>query len=164
MKRLIALLFFVLGEFSVLAQSIPVGMPMLEDYTRRLQLLGQLDSSSSLMIRPILPTEAFGLDHAFALDSSFSFDWNESHFSLRYGKTKKRKFVTLPVSYRSQYNSEYAFGVNDGIMIPNRGLQQVFSLGLYVDLWKFSIQCHLEYLGMLMLIIEKMKPRIFSSW
>ncbi len=146
MKRLVQFFSLFLWAICVQAQSIPVGTPLFEDYLRRLPLTGQLDSSSSLMIRPILPVEAFKLDHAFALDSSLKQDWNTSRFSFIYGKMGRRKFVLLPISYRSQYNSEYAFGGNDGVMIPNRGLQQVASLGLYADLWKFSIQLQPEFL------------------
>jgi hypothetical protein len=146
MKRALTFLVVFLWAFGGKSQTIPVVGSVLEDYLRRLQLTGQLDSSSSLMIRPLLPTEAFELDHPFGLDSTLAVDWEDSFFSGRYGKNKKSKLVMLPFSYRSQYNSEYAFGVNDGVMIPNRGVQQVVSLGFYADLWKFSLQVQPEFL------------------
>lgn len=49
-----ALLFIMLTilKLTVNAQSIPVGTPALDDYYRRLQLLGQTDSSASFTSRP----------------------------------------------------------------------------------------------------------------
>lgn len=147
MKRLIVCmvcLFFTVGIS--FAQRIPVGMPQVDDYLRRLQLTGKVDSSSSWMIRPILPTEAFGWTNGYDLDSALLVDLDVSFFHGRLGKKGKGKFLTLPVIYRSQYNSEYAFGVNDGVMIPNRGLQQVISLGAYAEYGKFSLQVQPEVL------------------
>jgi hypothetical protein len=147
MKRLIVwmVFLFITAEISF-AQRIPVGMPQVEDYLRRLQLTGKVDSSSSWMVRPILPTEAFGWTNGYDLDSGLVADLDVSFFHGRIGKKGKGKFLTLPVIYRTQYNSEYAFGVNDGVMIPNRGLQQVISLGAYAEYGKFSLQVQPEVL------------------
>lgn len=126
-------------------QSIPVGTPVLDDYLRRLQLLGQVDSSASWMIRPVYPTEFAGFENGFDLDSSLV-DFDQSFFHHRIGKKGKGKFLTLPAVYKVQYNSEYAFGVNDGAFIPNRGLQQVFSPGFFAQYGKFSLQLQPEFL------------------
>lgn len=71
-------LLAVIGLFGMLsfsqstkAQSIAVGAPSLEDYLRRLQLTGKVDSASSFMIRPLIPTAAFGLAHGFDLDGAW---------------------------------------------------------------------------------------------
>ena len=40
----------------------------------------------------------------------------------------------MPAVYKLQFNSEYAFGVNDGAFIPNRGFQNIISAGAYVDM------------------------------
>jgi hypothetical protein len=127
------------------AQSIPVGTPVLDDYLRRLQLLGQVDSTASWMIRPVYPTEFAGIENGFDLDSSLV-DFDQSFFHHRIGKKGKGKFLTLPAVYRVQYNSEYAFGVNDGAFIPNRGIQQVFSAGFFAQYGKFSLQLQPEFL------------------
>ncbi|WP_338223738.1 capsule assembly Wzi family protein [Algoriphagus confluentis] len=127
------------------AQTIPVGTPVLDDYLRRLQLMGEVDSASSFMIRPLYPAEAMKITNGFDLDSSVV-DLDNSRLHWRFGKEGKGKFLTLPGIYRMQYNSEYAFGVNDGVMIPNRGLQQVISPGAYVEYGKFSLQFQPEIL------------------
>ncbi|MBC6365580.1 capsule assembly Wzi family protein [Algoriphagus sp. AK58] len=139
---LLVLLASVLIE-STFAQTIPVGTPVLDDYLRRLQLMGQIDSASSWMIRPLFPVDAFGAKDGFDLDSSLV-DLDQSAYHHRFGKDGKGKFLTLPVIYRAQYNSNYAFGVNDGVMIPNRGIQQVFSWGTYAEYGKFSLQLQPE--------------------
>lgn len=127
------------------SQTIPVGMPVLDDYLRRLQLMGELDSASSWMIRPLYPAEAFGIKNGFVLDGSVG-DLDNSFFYRRFGKEGKGKFLTMPATYRFQFNSTYAFGGNDGVFIPNRGIQQAFSVGMYAEYGKFSIQLQPEIL------------------
>ena len=73
-------------------QSIAVGAPSLEDYLRRLQLTGKVDSASSFMIRPLIPTAAFGLAHGFDLDGGLV-DLDSSSYHHRIGK--KGKFLLL---------------------------------------------------------------------
>lgn len=130
---------------SAISQTIPVGTPVLDDYLRRLQLLGELDSASSWMIRPLYPAEAFGIKNGFDLDSSVV-DLDNSNFYRRFGMEGKGKFLTMPGTYRIQYNSTYAFGVNDGAFIPNRGIQQIFSAGAYAEYGKFTLQLQPEIL------------------
>lgn len=145
----IVFLVFCLGILAVnpsaISQTIPVGTPVLDEYLRRLQLLGELDSASSWMIRPLYPAEAFGIKNGFDLDSSVV-DLDNSSFHSRLGKDGKGKFLTLPGVYRTQYNSLYAFGVNDGAFIPNRGVQQIFSPGVYAEYGKLSLQFQPEFL------------------
>ena len=142
------LLLAAIGLFGMLsfsqstkAQSIAVGAPSLEDYLRRLQLTGKVDSASSFMIRPLIPTAAFGLAHGFDLDGGLV-NLDSSSYHQRLGK--RGKFLLLPALYKSQFTSNYPFATNDGAMIPNRGLQQVFSLGAFVEWWKFSLQVQPE--------------------
>lgn len=144
-RRLSAVIgLFVLFAYSqgILAQSIGVGAPSLEDYLRRLQLTGKLDSASSFMIRPLIPTAAFGLAHGFDFDGSLV-DLDASSYHHRLGK--RGKFLFLPALYKTQYTSTYPFATNDGAMIPNRGLQQVVSMGAFVEWWKFSLQVQPEF-------------------
>ncbi|MDO8968014.1 capsule assembly Wzi family protein [Algoriphagus sp.] len=138
-------LFILAVNSTAFSQTIPVGTPVLDDYLRRLQLLGTLDSASSWMIRPLYPAEAFGIVNGFDLDSSVV-DLDNSFFHRTIGKKGKGKFLTLPGTYKVQYNSTYAFGVNDGAFIPNRGIQQIFSPGVYAEYGKFSLQLQPEVL------------------
>jgi len=138
-------LFLTGFNFHAISQTIPVGTPVLDDYLRRLQLLGEIDSASSWMIRPLYPAEAFGIKNGSDLDSS-AVDLDNSFFYRRIGKEGKGKLLTMPATYRFQFNSTYAFGVNDGAFIPNRGIQQVFSVGMYAEYGNFSLQLQPEIL------------------
>jgi hypothetical protein len=144
--RVLAFLVFGLViSIPLFAQTIPVGTPVLDEYLRREQLLGNIDSASSWMIRPLYPVNAFGVKNGFDLDDSVV-DFDLSFFHRKFGKAGKGKFLTLPAVYKAQYNSTYAFGGNDGAMIPNRGFQQIISAGVYAEYGNFSLQVQPEML------------------
>jgi hypothetical protein len=144
-KGFLASLFFFGVLSNTSAQTISIGTPVLEDYLRRAQLLGKVDSMSSFMIRPLYPTEAFGVKDGFDLDSTIV-DFDTSVFHRRFGPEGAGKFLILPATYRLQYNSNYAFGVNDGAFIPNRGFQNIISGGAYAEYKGFSLQLQPEIL------------------
>lgn len=149
MFRKLGFLGFFLGLIlslnTLIAQTIPVGTPVLDDYLRRAQLLGLVDSASSFMIRPLFPVNAFGVENGFDLDGSIV-DLDNSNSHRRFGKDSLGKFLVLPAIYKLQYNSTYAFGVNDGAFIPNRGFQNILSGGIYAEYKKLSFQLQPEFL------------------
>ena len=126
------------------AQSLPVGTPVLEDYLRRQQLLGKADSSFSFMVRPIFPAIAFGKENGVDLDGSFT-DLEQSK-TTTVTKEGQEIFRVMPVSLRMQYNSKLPFGINNGLMIPNVGLQTVLSGGIYYEYKNLSVQFQPEIL------------------
>ncbi|WPR75139.1 capsule assembly Wzi family protein [Algoriphagus sp. NG3] len=138
------LLFLLLSHYAS-AQTVPVGTPVLDDYLRRAQLLGDIDSASSFMIRPLYPTSAFGIKYGFDLDSSVV-DMDLSTVHTRFGKDNKGTFLMMPAVVKLQYNSTYAFGVNDGAFIPNRGVQTILSPGAYMEYGGLSVQFQPELL------------------
>jgi hypothetical protein len=144
-KQSLILVFFAISFYPAFSQTIPLGTPLLDEYLRRAQLLGKVDSSSSWMIRPLYPTEAFGVKDGFDLDSSVV-DYDQSRTHRKFGPEEKGKFLLLPASYRMQYNSTYAFGTNDGAFIPNRGLQHLLSIGTYLEYGGLSLQLQPELL------------------
>jgi hypothetical protein len=140
------LLSLMLFAEVVRAQTIPVGTPVLDEYLRRAQLLVLLDSTSSFMIRPLYPSFAFGVEDGFDLDGT-EVDLDESKLHGRFGFKTKGKFLMLPVSYRIQYNSDYAHGGNDGSFIPNRGIQTSLTGGFFATKGIFSLQFQPEVLA-----------------
>ncbi|WP_144606715.1 capsule assembly Wzi family protein [Algoriphagus algorifonticola] len=144
-KQSLILIFFAISFYPAFSQTIPLGTPLLDEYLRRAQLLGKVDSTSSWMIRPLYPTEAFGVKNGFDLDSSIV-DFDQSRTHKRFGPEEKGKFLLLPASYRMQYNSTYAFGTNNGAFIPNRGLQHLLSIGTYLEYEGLSLQFQPELL------------------
>lgn len=140
-----AWLLVLLSGVDLMAQTVPVGTPVLDDYLRRAQLLGDVDSASSFMIRPLYPASAFGIKNGFDLDSSVV-DLDRSKLNRVFGKDNKGKFLMMPAVAKLQYNSTYAFGVNDGAFIPNRGVQTILSPGAYLEYGPFSLQFQPELL------------------
>lgn len=138
------MLFLVLSNYTQ-AQTVAVGTPVLDDYLRRAQLLGDVDSASSFMIRPLYPVNAFGIKYGFDLDSSVV-DLDVSKVNKVFGKRNQGKFLLMPAIAKFQYNSTYAFGVNDGAFIPNRGIQSILSAGAYFEYGPLSLQFQPEFL------------------
>ncbi|RPA67717.1 hypothetical protein EF405_15130 [Cyclobacteriaceae bacterium YHN15] len=131
--------------YSSLAQTVPLNTPVLEEYMRRRQLLGSLNENVSFAIRPLYPVHAFDRYSGIDLDSTFT-DFDTSKFHYLIGNNDKDRLITMPVTLRTQFNSEYAFGLNNGAMIPNRGFQHILSMGVYLQEGKFSIQIQPELL------------------
>lgn len=126
------------------AQSMSLNYPVLEDYLRREQLLGKTDSTVSFMIRPFTPSLSFQKENGIDLDGTFT-DEDLSRLSYK-SSDGKLLFRLLPVMLRTQFNSAYAFGINDGPMIPNRGLQYLVSTGFFFEYGPLSIQLQPEFI------------------
>ncbi|PJA98345.1 MAG: hypothetical protein CO128_07765, partial [Ignavibacteriales bacterium CG_4_9_14_3_um_filter_30_11] len=60
-------LFFITTflQTNLQAQSLSVGTPVLEDYYRRLQLLGKVDEDISFVIRPLYSDALINFDNVF---------------------------------------------------------------------------------------------------
>jgi len=128
-----------------IGQSLSPNYPLINEYYRREQLLGKIDPTFSFNLRPIFPVPAFDMDNAYALDSGL-FDLEKSDLHQYLTASNQGKFLVLPLQLSSQYNSLYAHGINDGIMIPNRGLQGVLSGGIYMEYKSLSFQFQPELL------------------
>ena len=136
---LLLFLFFCTAP-AVHSQSLPVGQPALEDYYRRQQLLGNLDSSVSFTVRPLIPIAAFGVRDVFYPDS-ISGKFGLSSFENKLvSKDGKFRGQLLPVSIQTQFNSHHPYGWNDGAMIPSKGLQTLISAGIYAEYGPLTIQ------------------------
>lgn len=148
MKTLNVYIFFALLLFLgnwAYAQTIPLNTPVLEEYMRRQQLLGRLNENASFAIRPLHPAYAFDRQNGLDLDSTFT-DLNTSQVHQVFGKDKNDYLFVMPVTLRTQFNSDYAFGLNNGAMIPNRGFQHLVSAGVFLKEGKLSIQFQPEIL------------------
>lgn len=126
---------------TVNAQSIPVGAPVLDDYYRRIQLLGQVDTNFSFTLRPIFIESSSHLNDS---DSALKHNsWTASNlitFAKGLGQVK-----ILPLTWQQQVNSDHPYGWNDGAMIPAKGYQTMISGGIYLKFGPLSIQLQPEY-------------------
>ncbi|WP_214228862.1 capsule assembly Wzi family protein [Pedobacter sp. B4-66] len=128
---------------SICAQTIPVGAKALEDYYRREQLKGNVDSSVSFTVRPIVPRLSFKKQDGFYPDSSeVRYNLLETESEWTDGKFRAK---LLPVTFQTQFNSHHPYGWNDGAMIPAKGLQMLLSPGIYAEYGPLSIQFQPEF-------------------
>lgn len=121
------------------AQVLPVGTPVLEDYYRRLQLLGELDSSISFNVRP--------LNNA-ALKQGNIYDPTGKLVSgsgILYSKDSAAMLQIMPVEWKNQFVTTYPYGWNDGPMIPAVGYQTYLSAGVYAKYKFLSVQLRPEF-------------------
>jgi hypothetical protein len=127
----------------VIAQSLPVGTPVLDDYYRRHQLLGKIDSNVSFTIRPLFPT-ALKVKDVFDPDSSFRKDSYTKTGPITFGKGRGLIQI-LPLSWQQQFNSDHPYGWNDGAMIPAKGYQTMISGGVFLKYGPLNIQLRPEF-------------------
>ena len=126
---------------STLSQSLPVGSVALEDYYRREQLLGKLDSSISFTIRPLHQPGSLSFSSLLYPDSanrkSDLLITGQNEWKAKNGKISAR---LLPFTFNLQLNTHHPTGWNDGAMIPSKGLQSLISGGVYAQTGPLSIQ------------------------
>ncbi|WP_316737858.1 capsule assembly Wzi family protein [Pedobacter aquatilis] len=139
------LFFLLLGSSrSLFAQTVPVGTQVLEDYYRRLQLQGKLDSTISFSSRP-LSNDALKQTDVFDPSNDLSEKGlykSSGPISFANGKGI---FQILPFSWQQQFNSHHPYGWNDGAMIPAKGYQTMISGGFFAKIGPLSIQLKPEY-------------------
>ena len=140
-KNALVFILFLLISSEVFAQSLPVGMPVIEDYFRREQLLGTKDSLISFTIRPIYAGDELnsGIDTLSAGNRLFKFN---SRLNL---PGDRAFFQLLPFSLQHQYNSILPYDWNDGTMIPAIGHQTQVSFGAFFKYGPLSVQLRPEY-------------------
>src|SRR5690554_5353528 len=119
------LLGILMAPGALRAQSLPVGSHLLDDYYRRLQLLGGVDSSVSFALRP-LTASALGVENVYDPDGVFGkasiieeLDNGDGYLQV------------LPVSLVYNNNTKHPYGWNDGSMVPTRGGQARLSAGIF---------------------------------
>lgn len=122
--KLFILVSTTLVVLPIQSQSVPAGTLILEDAYRRAQLLGNVDESVSLTIRPLFTVTVFDSLNA-----------------------KKKDFViqSMPLTWKQQYNSDHPEGLNDGAMIPARGYQTLLSGGFFAKFKFVSVQFAPEF-------------------
>jgi len=118
---------------TVKAQVLPVGTSVLEEYYRRLQLLGKVDSTLSFSVRP--------LSNAALRQNNLFDPTNSTQGKGRFSSIDSAFLVQLlPIEWKNQLASSYPYGWNDGPIIPAKGLQTYLSAGFYASYKFLSIQ------------------------
>lgn len=146
LKKIFLLLSISVVILSGHAQTIPVGTPSVDNYYRRSQLVGEVDSTISFLFHPLFPESLQNLDSAFyKTNSLLENPWISANTELR--KDNENIHIQLmPLIWKQQFNSKYPYGWNDGAMIPARGYQTLLSGGLFAKIGFLSIQLMPEYI------------------
>lgn len=139
--KLIAICVFVFFIHSgIRAQSLPVGTTAIEDYYRRAQLLGIADTNVSFTVRPIFPGFIKNKADAYYPDTTERrYNMLDATSSWQ-SDNKKLKARLLPLTFQSQVNTNDPYGWNDGPLIPARGLQSMFSAGIFLEYGHLTVQ------------------------
>lgn len=146
MKKTILIIIVVTGLFgNLFGQSIPTGFPILEDYLRRAQLLGELDSMVSFSLRPLNPRLLTKYSDTYQVSNLLDNDTLQlSDFQVRFFKEKAR-IQLLPFQLHSELNNKHPHP-QVSRMIPNRGLQVYASAGIYFEMGPLTVQLQPEAL------------------
>lgn len=139
-QKFTVLILVIFGNIVHLSgQTLPVGTSGLEDYYRREQLLGRLDSSISFNLRP-LSQEVLQQHNIFDPTGQ-----QTTRNSILWEEEGRGRVQLLPLSWENQFTSGYPYGWNDGPMIPAVGYQTMFSAGIYASYKFLSVQFRPEF-------------------
>ena len=139
MRSFYTLITFFAVVCQLSAQTITLGSPLLEDYLRRQQLLGKVDSTLSFTLRPLNIGKG-GLN----IDSTI-FDKDKYFPEIASFFKGAGSIKLLPAEVRLNYDSNHPYLKNDGAMIRARGAQTLISAGFYAEVGPLSIQFKPEY-------------------
>jgi hypothetical protein len=129
MKNVFFLILLLSSTTFLYGQDIPAGLPILEEFIRRQQLLNGLPQNDSFTLR-----QATG---NIFLERQDSLETKPSQF----------EFSVLPLIAISRHNSTRPYGWGGYGMIPNRGMQQYMSGGIYSKLGFLHIRFQPEWVG-----------------
>ncbi|KEO72001.1 capsule assembly Wzi family protein [Anditalea andensis] len=136
------LLFFIALAFSaanVSAQNVPLNFPLIQDYMRRLQVIGEIDSELTFHYRPVdLHAALPDFETMYGLASSDSIRLTLSLVNA--GKNDRFEISLLPLQLNTVYNSSYPYTGGNGPMVPARGPQTLLSGGMHVRFGRLSMQ------------------------
>ncbi|MFY0626311.1 MAG: hypothetical protein JXR07_08455 [Reichenbachiella sp.] len=140
MNRIIFCVWIIitLQATKTVSQTLPLGYPILENYLRRSQLTDDLDSTISFTVKPL---------HLNAHSDSLL----EKCQSLL-GKiilsnsTNSCQLKVLPIQFNTEFNSHHPYGWNNGSLIRARGIQGLFSPGLFARLGPLTVQLRPEFM------------------
>ncbi len=118
MNRILIFLFVASLSNIAASQSLPVGFPSLEERLRRNQLINGANSDISFAVKPISYQKAAGS----SVDSL--------GFSKPIINSKDGELLLLPFQIIQEYISHHPYPINNGSMIPTKGVQSLFSPGI----------------------------------
>jgi len=139
-RRFILLLLCTCLNYTGFSQNIPLGFPVLNEYLRREQVIGNLNSDFSFNYRPVLVKKSFPeFQKPFILDSVNGYIQKLKPLT---SKNKSIKVSLLPLQLNTVFNSSNPYGWGNGAIIPAKGLQTLLSAGIIMNWGKLSVQLY----------------------
>jgi hypothetical protein len=136
----LSVIFSLLIDTISNSQNIPSGFPVLNDYLRREQVLGNISSDYSFIYRPILTRKAFP-EHSspYLLDSTDGYTVKIKPIASKGGGFQ---VAPLPVQLTALYNSHHPSNSGHGAILPAKGLQTLLSAGVSMRWGILSVQLY----------------------
>jgi len=131
-------LFFI--SFQILAQSLPVGMPIFEEELRRDQLLGKTDSLISFTLKP-LPFDMVRFQPFTDTTRHYKWDYRKNYWN------RDLQLKPMPVQFYADANTHHPYLFNNGPLTINSGMQIYASGGVFGEFGPLSIQLQPEYIA-----------------
>src|SRR5690554_1925373 len=124
-----------------MGQNINAGGVVLEEALRRKQLLGEMDSSISFNLRPLRVNY---LTEKRAFDNLDFFKPGRNEGTIRRTEQTESGFTLLPARNTLAFNSARPYGWGNSLMVPNVGLQNYVTGGVYYQYGPVRVQLQPE--------------------
>lgn len=146
--------FIFLFSLTLFGQSLQVGIPVLEEYARRSQLLGNVNQDFSFNIRPLdikLLNDEYFLKNTYYLvkNDSTNESYNKKYFKLSY----------LPIFSKNQIHSGTPYP-EVSQLVNSKGFQSYLTGGAYLEIGLLSLQIQPEIIFAQNLFYD---PGLFKS-
>lgn len=141
--RLTLIVIFLCFPLFCYSQNIPVGFPLLNDYLRREQITGNLDSDFSFIYRPITVNKAFPeFPSPFLLDSIQGYGNKIKPIKNSSGNFR---VSVLPLQLNTLFNSHHPYNWGHGAILPAKGIQTLLSAGVHLKWGVLSVQLYPQF-------------------
>ncbi len=138
-----SLVLLFAGPELAYSQNIPVTFPLLNDYLRRQQVLGEQDAEFSFNYRPINVPAALENASMFEGDSVLM-DFIKP-VKIKQIKNEKLKVSLLPAQITQVYNSSHPYGWGEGPILSARGFQHLVEAGVHASYGLLSVQFYPQF-------------------
>ncbi|WP_163379862.1 capsule assembly Wzi family protein [Cyclobacterium sp. SYSU L10401] len=140
--RLLCLSFLAATALIVdgFSQQLPVSFPLLPEYLRREQVMGNLDTELSFMYQPLNLQKIMGENQEpFLQDRMPGYRPDSLAFLPQVGDWD---IQALPLQWHSRINAGHPYGWGGGGLVPAQGYQGLIHLGAHASIGNWSIQLY----------------------
>lgn len=142
LKKTGLVLWLLVCQPAVYAQTLRTGEQDMDGLLRNYQLMGKLHKKVSFNVRPLYLLDAREGRERLVRDSFYQSLTDDAVLQPRAGSfaNKKGEWVLLPAMWKFKFNSHHPYGWNDEGMMAAKGLQQQFSAGVFAKYGALSVQ------------------------